>query len=89
MSDLTRNAAGRLVPTEINGMPAVPYAGVGKYRPTGRKAAPPIRTCADYPADGNKVVTDLNKLFVNPKKGDYRRKPGVKAGAHISTPKKK
>lgn len=53
---LTENAAGRLVPTEINGQPATPYQGVGKFRPTGRKAGPPIRTCAAYPADGNKVV---------------------------------
>ncbi|MFH1419290.1 MAG: citrate lyase subunit alpha [Planctomycetota bacterium] len=51
-----KNACGRLVPTEINGQPAVPFKGVGKHRPTGNKAAPPIRTCSDYPRDGNKVV---------------------------------
>jgi citrate lyase subunit alpha/citrate CoA-transferase len=65
MSDLVRNAAGRLVPTVINGTPAVPFAGVGKHRPSGRKAAPPIRTCSDYPADGNKVVADLETAFRN------------------------
>jgi citrate lyase subunit alpha/citrate CoA-transferase len=53
---LTENAAGREVPTEINGQKHVPFQGVGKHRPSGRKAAPPIRTCADYPADGNKIV---------------------------------
>ena len=53
---LTENAAGRPVPTEINGQAHTPFQGVGQHRPTGPKAAPPIRTCADYPADGNKVV---------------------------------
>ncbi|HNQ22114.1 MAG TPA: citrate lyase subunit alpha [Phycisphaerae bacterium] len=55
---LVENAAGRLVPTHVNGQPAVPFQGVGKYKPTGRKAAPPVPSCADYPADGNKVVAD-------------------------------
>ena len=56
---LIENAAGRAVPALINGHEAVPYMGVGKYRPSGNKAAPPIRTCSDYPADGNKVVSDF------------------------------
>ncbi len=59
MSGMVKNAAGRLVPTEVNGRAQVPYRGVGKYRPEGRKAAPPIRTCADYPADGDKRVPSL------------------------------
>ena len=59
MSELVKNAAGRLVVTEINGTAAVPYAGVGMHTPQGRKAAPPIARCADYPSDGNKVVADL------------------------------
>ncbi len=59
MTKLVENAAGRLVPSEINGTPAVPYQGVGRYRPQGRKAAPPIRSCADYPADGDKTAPDL------------------------------
>jgi citrate lyase subunit alpha/citrate CoA-transferase len=63
MSALVENAAGRLVPTEINGRPAVPFQGVDKYRPTGRKAGPPIRSCADYPADGNKVVGSLREAL--------------------------
>lgn len=57
--NLVENAAGRLVPNEINGRPAVPFQGVGKYRPEGHKAGLPIRSCADYPADGNKTVADL------------------------------
>ena len=59
MTKLVKNAAGRSVPVQINGDEAVPYQGVGKYRPTGRKASPPIRSAADYPADGNKVVADI------------------------------
>ena len=38
---MVKNALGRLVPTEVNGRPAVPFAGLGKHRPTGRKACPP------------------------------------------------
>jgi citrate lyase subunit alpha/citrate CoA-transferase len=57
--EMVKNAAGRLVPTVVNGKEQVPYAGVGKHKPRGRKAAPPISSCVDYPADGNKVVKDL------------------------------
>lgn len=55
-SDLVRNAAGRMVPTIVNGQKQVPFQGVGKYTPTGRKAAPPVRSSNDYPRDGNKVT---------------------------------
>ncbi|MGQ9603962.1 MAG: citrate lyase subunit alpha [bacterium] len=57
--DMVKNAAGRFVPTEVNGRSQIPFAGVGKYKPIGRKAAPPIASCIDYPNDGNKVVKDL------------------------------
>ncbi|MCX6248716.1 MAG: citrate lyase subunit alpha [Bacteroidetes bacterium] len=70
------NAAGRIVPTVINGKPAVPYMGVGKFKPTGRKAAPPISTCADYPDDGNKVVESLKDALI---------RSGLKDGMTIST----
>lgn len=53
------NAAGRLVPLEVNGMMMTPYQGVGKHRPTGNKYGPPVPTALDYPEDGNKVVADL------------------------------
>jgi len=39
-TELVKNAAGRLVPTLVNGQEQVPFQGVGKYKPTGRKAAP-------------------------------------------------
>jgi citrate lyase subunit alpha / citrate CoA-transferase len=76
MSKFVRNAAGREVPTEINGQPAVPFQGVGKFRPTGGKASAPIRSCADYPSDGNKVVATIKDALVA---------AGIKDGMTIST----
>lgn len=73
---LVTNAAGRVVPTILNGKPAVPYMGIGKYKPTGNKAAPPIASCADYPADGNKVVESLKEALI---------RSGLKDGMTIST----
>ncbi len=73
---LVKNAAGRLVPREINGKPAIPYQGVGKYRPIGRKATSSIVSCADYPSDGNKVILDLKMALI---------KAGIKDGMTIST----
>ena len=73
---MIENAAGRMVPAEINGRPAMPFEGVGKYRPEGSKAAPPIRTCIDYPRDGNKVVADLATALKN---------AGLRDGMTIST----
>lgn len=73
---LVKNAAGRFVPAMINGIPAIPYMGIGKYRPQGRKAAPPIPSCADYPADGNKIVPDLKSALI---------KAGIRDGMTIST----
>ncbi|GET28861.1 citrate lyase subunit alpha [Prolixibacter sp. SD074] len=74
--DLIYNAVGRLVPSEINGEPAVPFMGVGKYRPEGKKHAPAIPTNADYPADGNKQVDSLKEALI---------KAGLKDGMTIST----
>ena len=73
---LVVNAAGRLVPTIINGKEAIPFMGVGKYKPTGRKYAPPISSCADFPADGNKIVPSLKDALL---------KAGLKDGMTIST----
>jgi citrate lyase subunit alpha/citrate CoA-transferase len=60
---MVENAAGRMVPDEINGSKAIPFKGVGKHRPEGRKYAPPIPTCADYPEDNNKVVASLREAL--------------------------
>ncbi|MDZ7335830.1 MAG: citrate lyase subunit alpha [candidate division KSB1 bacterium] len=76
VKNMVKNAAGRLVPTIVNDKPAIPYQGVGKYRPGGTKAAPPIVSCADYPADGNKVVPDLKTALII---------AGIKDGMTIST----
>jgi citrate lyase subunit alpha/citrate CoA-transferase len=73
---LTLNAAGRQVPAEVNGKEAVPYQGVGKYKPSGLKHAPPIPSCADFPSDGNKLVGTLREALV---------KCGLKDGMTIST----
>lgn len=73
---LVKNAAGRLVPTEINGEAQVPFMGIGKFIPTGRKFAPRISSCANYPADGNKTVENLKEALI---------KAGLKDGMTIST----
>lgn len=70
------NAAGREVDTEINGEKHTPFKGVGQFRPTGRKAAPPLRTCADYPDDGDKRVASIKEAL---------KKCGIKDGMTIST----
>lgn len=73
---MVKNAIGRMVPTEVNGKQAVPFKGAGKFRPSGNKAAPPIATCADYPDDGNKAVTNIKTAL---------QKAGIKDGMTIST----
>lgn len=76
MSKLVRNAVGRMVPTEINGQEVIPFKGIGKHKPTGRKYAPPIPTVIDYPEDGNKVIGSLKEAL---------QKCGLKDGMTIST----
>jgi citrate lyase subunit alpha/citrate CoA-transferase len=73
---LVKNAAGRLVPTVVNGQKQVPFKGVAKYKPNGKKHGPPIRSCADYPDDGNKVVKNMKEALI---------KAGLKDGMTIST----
>ena len=73
---LERNAAGRLVPVEVNGRDSVPFMGVGQYRPSGTKAAPRIVTCADYPDDGDKRVGSLSEAL---------RQVGLADGMTVST----
>ncbi len=73
---MVTNAAGRMVPDEINGREAAPFKGVGKHRPDGRKYAPPIPTCIDYPGDNNKVVSSLTEAL---------ERCGLKDGMTIST----
>ncbi len=73
---LVKNAAGRMVPTIINGEEHIPFMGVGKYKPKGRKYGPRIASCADYPEDGNKLVDSLKEALI---------KAGLRDGMTIST----
>lgn len=73
---LVKNAIGRMVPEQVNGKAVIPYMGVGKYKPQGRKYATQISSCADYPADGNKLVSSLKDALI---------KSGIKNGMTIST----
>lgn len=73
---LVKNSAGRLVPEKLNNQKQIPFKGVGKFKPTGNKAKPPIRTCADYPEDGNKVKKNLKEAL---------KSAGLKDGMTIST----
>jgi citrate lyase subunit alpha/citrate CoA-transferase len=70
------NAAGRAIPSEVNGKTVIPFKGIGKHRPFGNKYGPPIPSCADFPEDGNKVVTSLEEALL---------KCGIKDGMTIST----
>ena len=54
----------------------VPYQGVGKYVPEGRRYAPKLSSCARFPDDGNKLVPGLKEALV---------KAGLKDGMTIST----
>ena len=74
--DSIKNAAGRLVPQEVNSVNAVPFQGIGKFRPQGRTHGRPIVSCADYPADGNKLVPSLKDALI---------KAGLRNGMCIST----
>jgi citrate lyase subunit alpha/citrate CoA-transferase len=76
MTQQVENAIGRIVPTQVNGRAVVPYQGVGKFLPQGRKAAPPIRSCAQYPANGNKVAPSLVEAL---------RRAGLRDGMTISS----
>jgi citrate lyase subunit alpha / citrate CoA-transferase len=75
-NSMIKNAAGRLVPAKVNGAEQQPYQGIGKVKPSGGKAKPPIRSCAEFPQDGNKVVKTLSGAL---------KKAGIKNGMTIST----
>ena len=73
---LVKNAAGRFIPETINGEPVIPYKGVGKQRPEGRKHGPGISSCSEFPEDGNKTVRSLREAL---------QKAGLRDGMTIST----
>lgn len=70
------NAAGRKVPEYVNGIRQIPYAGVGVHLPSGQKYGPPVASCVNYPADGNKLLPDLGTALL---------KAGLRDGVVIST----
>ncbi len=73
---LVENAIGREVPEQINGEQAIPFQGVGQYKPSGYKHAPRIRSCSDYPSNGDKRVASLKEAL---------KKAGIGEGMTIST----
>ena len=74
--NMIKNAAGRWVPDSLNGEKQIPYKGVGKYIPKGKKFAGLIPSCANYPSDGNKLMPDLKTALI---------RSGLKDGMTIST----
>jgi len=70
------NAAGRTVPKEVNGKSVIPFMGIGKYIPTRHKYSSKIKSCVDFPSDGNKLVSTLKESLV---------KAGFENGMTIST----
>ena len=73
--ELAHNAAQRRVPVMVNNRPQIPYLGVGKFQPRGRKQAPPVRSSKDYPENGDKRLPDLETAL---------RKCGLRDGMVIS-----
>jgi citrate lyase subunit alpha / citrate CoA-transferase len=74
--ELLENAAGRKVPSKVNGTDAIPYKGIGNHIPEGRKYAPAINSCANFPANGDKRVAGLKEAL---------QRAGLKDGMTIST----
>ncbi len=74
--EFVKNAAGRQVPTEVNGKKQTPFQGVHGYKPQGNKATQAISSCSDYPMDGNKVVGSIKEAL---------EKAGLKDGMTISS----
>ncbi len=73
---MVSNSLGRKIPTVVNGVAQTPFQGVGAHSPRGNKVGPPLRTCAEFPADGNKVVGSLREAL---------EKAGLKDGMTISS----
>jgi citrate lyase subunit alpha/citrate CoA-transferase len=70
------NKAKRRVPREVNGLETIPFQGVDGYQPTGKKAAPRIASCTNYPKDGDKLVPSLKQAL---------QRAGISDGMTIST----
>jgi len=71
-----KNAVGRMIPDQINDQPVIPFQGVDQYITDGKRYAPPLASCANYPRDGNKLVEDLKTAL---------KQAGIQDGMTIST----
>lgn len=65
-----------MVPTVVNGRPQCPYESTEGRRSEGQKHAPPIRSCSDYPANGDKRLPNLETAL---------KQCGLRDGMVIST----
>lgn len=74
--NLTRNGAGRLVPTELDGRTWRPFEDVLGIRPEGRMHGRPIATNRDYPRNGDKRTPTLAEAL---------RRAGLRDGMRVST----
>ncbi len=75
-SAMVPNAAGRSVPLHVNGAEQTPYGGVGQHHTSAVKSKPRVRSCAEFPPDGNKIVKTLAAAL---------KKAGIADGMTIST----
>lgn len=73
---MVTNSVGRAVPQEANGLALTPYSGIGGILPQGRQASPPIKSCSDFRADGDKRTPSLIEAL---------DKAGLKDGMVVST----
>lgn len=58
------NAASRQVPVSVNGRVTTPFEGVGRHLPEGTRIGPRLRSCAEYPPDGNKMAGSLREALL-------------------------
>ncbi len=73
---MIQNAVGREVPTRVNGRECQPFQGVANPLTLAYHHAPRIRSCAEFPLDGDKRSPTLK---------DALRKAGLKNGMVVST----
>ena len=55
-----KNAIGRFIPDESDGRKNIPFKGIGRHIPRGRKVGPPIPSNINY---DNKVLKDLDSML--------------------------
>jgi len=58
--EMIKNVLGRELPVQSDGKINLPFMGIGKYQPQGRKAGPPIPSGKDYK---NKIQADIDGVL--------------------------